>query len=138
MISVDDKIKELKSCVLDKKKEILRLEGLESVYPDLKIHVDRWKKVVYCSASVNSIVTTCETKHNCGCCERSPLEAWFYILTPLGKIYSNPPCIMIGEKEFSGGDIPFPDWEDKLRRENIPENIIEQLKSCFPTDEEID
>lgn len=116
--------------ILKKTNELNALKKLHSKYPDLKRYVGRWEKVVYYTTSVNKSVKDYDMRHNCGCCPDSPLEVWPFINTEYGKIYSDPPCFTIGENSYYG-DIPHNNWEDKLRKANIPEEIIVRLQAHF-------
>ena len=112
--------------------EAERLEKLQQLYPDLKRHVGRWNKVVYCSPSVNSLVTDYETRHNCGCCGDSPLELWPYLETEHGRIYSRPTGIFIGERDpYFGGDISRSGWREDLQKHGFPEGLIERVSYMF-------
>jgi hypothetical protein len=108
------------------------LQQLLQLYPDLRKYVGRWKKEVYCSAAVNSLVTKFELRHNCGCCADTPLEGWFYIETEFGKVYSDPPKIVIGQRdEETYCDFPGSNWILSLKEIRIPEKIINQLEQYF-------
>jgi hypothetical protein len=112
--------------------EITRVQKLTQLYPDLKRHVGRWNKVVYCSPSVNGIVTDYETRHNCGCCRDSPLELWPYLETPHGRVYSSPTGIFIGEQDpYTYNDISKPGWREDLRKYGLPEKLIERVAMRF-------
>lgn len=112
--------------------ELARVQKLTQLYPDLKRHVGRWNKVVYCSASVNGLVTDYETRHNCGCCADSPLELWPYLETEHGRVYSNPTGIFIGEQDpFTYGDVSRPGWREDLRKYGLPEALIEKVAGHF-------
>jgi len=114
-----------------------RLARLQAEFPDLRKQVGRWDKVAYCSKSVNSKVTHYEARHNCGCCNDSPLEIWPYLETANGRIYSDPPEFKLGERDpMYGGDIPYPGWRDKLRAAGIPEAIVDKLKHHFREERE--
>ena len=79
--------------------EAARLERLLAAYPDLKKHTGRWEKVAYFSKEANSKVTNYDCRHNCGCCNDSPLEIWPYVETSDGKVYSDPASFMVGERD---------------------------------------
>jgi len=112
--------------------EAERIEQLAKGYPDLKRHVGRWEKVVYCSPSVNAKVTDYETRYNCGCCGDSPLEFWPYLETSLGRVYSYPASFFIGEKNpFTGCAVAKYGWKDELRNAGIPEALIERASHRF-------
>lgn len=100
------------------------IEARTKEFPNLRRHVGRWEKVVYCTKDVNANVTRFDMRHNCGCCSDSPLEVWPYFETPNGPIYSDPPMFFVGERGPYGGDVPEPGWDDKMRAAGIPEIII--------------
>ncbi len=114
----------------EKAAEAERLEKLLQAYPDLQVYRGRWNKVAYFSKSVNGQATQHDQRHNCGCCSDSPLEIWPYAETPLGKVYSDPPCFTVGERcEF--GDHPYGGWAGKMREAGIPEVTIEAVQAHF-------
>lgn len=112
-------------------KEVLRLNNILIKYPDTMEAIDRWGVVRLKSKSVNSIVTNCDIKHSCGCCNDSPLKIWPYINTEFGKIFSDPCGIVIGEKDYDGGDIEQNNWRELLIKENIPNVIIKIAEKYF-------
>ncbi len=135
MSPIAEEIKKIEALIKKNKSELDKINGLLGLYPDLEMQVGRWDKVAYCSASVNSIVTDYESRYNCGCCADSPLEVWLYINTEFGKVYSSPAHFFIGKRSYEGGDKAYADWENILRKKNIPENLIEKLRCYFPTNE---
>lgn len=135
MASITDKINRLEKEKADKSAEIFKPQKILEVYPDAEVYTGRWNKVVYCSPSVNELVTNYDSRHNCGCCSDSPLEIWPYLNTEYGRIYSKPAMFFVGERSYRG-DNPFPGWEDKLRNVKIPESIIDQIRVHFTEEEE--
>lgn len=112
--------------------EMVRVQQLTLLYPDLKRHVGRWNKVVYCSPSVNGLVDKYDTRHNCGCCRDSPLELWPYLETPHGRVYSSPTGIFIGERDpYTYGDISRQGWREDLQKYGLPEALIEKVAMRF-------
>ncbi len=101
-----------------------KLKKMLEEYPDLQKFVGRWNKVVYYSKSVNGKVNRFDLRHNCGCCNDSPLELWPYIETPNGNVYSDPPRFSIGERHWISGDKPYKGWKAELEKAGIPEAII--------------
>lgn len=109
-----------------------QLEQLLVKYPNLRKHTGRWNKVAYYSKDVNALVDRFDMRHNCGCCNDSPLEIWPYLETPLGKVYSEPSMFRVGEKEpFYHGDIPYKGWDKTMRDAGIPEPLIGAVKVHF-------
>jgi len=132
MRSVKDEISSIEKEITEKQHSLKQLKSMLESYPDLEVHTGRWNKKVYSSRSVNSLVNNYDTRHNCGCCSDSPLEVWPYLETEYGKIYSSPAMFFVGQKnEYRYGDLSDPGWEDKLRKENIPEELIERMSSLF-------
>jgi hypothetical protein len=116
----------------EKLAEASRLEAMLKVYPNLRKHTGRWNKVAYYSKDVNALVTRFDIRHNCGCCNDSPLEVWPYVETPFGNVYSDPSMFRVGEKEpFYGGDVPHKGWDKTLRDAGIPESIIGAVSMHF-------
>lgn len=103
---------------------------LEQQFPGIKSYTGRWNKKVYCSKSVNKFVDQFEHRHNCGCCSDSPLEVWPYIEIDGNKIYSDPPCLTVGEA-FHYGDIPNKNWKQILQKYEISDVIIDKVQKFF-------
>lgn len=117
--------------------EVLRVEKLQALYPDLKRHVGRWEKVVCCSAAVNGLVDQYETRYNCGCCGDSPMELWPYVETPHGRVYSNPTGIFIGERDpYFGGATSRSGWREQLQGYGLPETLVEKVALLFKDERE--
>ena len=132
-MSIDKEILLLRVEAEERLKEANRLEALQKAYPDLRRSEGRWKKVVFCSKSVNSKVNRFDIRHNCGCCADSPLEIWPYLESAeFGKIYSDPPKFVVGEKNpIFHGDTPYKGWDEKMRAEGIPEDVIGPVAQIF-------
>ena len=119
--------------------EICDLIELKQKYEDITIETGRWGKLACSSKSVTDIVTDFDLRHNCGCCADSPLEIWPYLTTENGKVYSNPAKFVVGEKSWTTGrDMPYPDWDSKMREHNIPESIIQRIQEHFSVEVEFD
>jgi hypothetical protein len=132
-MSILNEIEHLRKEAETQRAEADRLEALLAQYPDLRKHQDRGKKVYYCSAFVNTVCTDYLAKHTCGCCQDSPLDVWPYLETHLGRVYADPPYYQVGEREpFCGGDVPYKDWEEGLRKAGIPEPILTRVGHLFP------
>jgi len=109
---------------------------LQEKYPDLQLHIDRWRNERLVSKSVNTLVDDCHFSHSCGCCNDSPLFAWCYLKDGDTEIYSDPPNIAIGEKN------PYPipgtvykperaygNWEESMRQNGLSEVVIERART---------
>jgi hypothetical protein len=101
-------------------------------FPNLRRREGRWKKIAYYTKDVNTRVTRFDSRHNCGCCDDSPLEIWPYLETPYGKVYSDPPEFRVGERDSCyGGDIPHKGWDARMRDAGIPEEVIGPVSMIF-------
>lgn len=139
MTSAADAIKKLQEESEAKAKEAERLHILQAEFPDLQRRVGRWNKEAFYSKTVNTRVTGYDARHNCGCCNDSPLEVWPYLETPHGKVYSDPPMFVIGERNpYGSGDLARPGWEDQLRKVRIPEALIEKMACLMKVEPEED
>lgn len=130
-MSIHQDIAKLKEERDQKDQEAKRLETLLAEFPDLQKYTGRWNKVAFYSKAVNSRVDRFDLRHNCGCCNDSPLELWPYLETPHGKVYSDPPKIVIGEQHWISGDTPSPGWKKKLQEAGLPETIIGAVSMHF-------
>lgn len=137
MTTINEEVEKLRREAEASVSEAERLVRLHEKYPDMKKYVGRWNRIAYYSRSVNEIVDEVELRHNCGCCNDSPLEAWPFLQTENGRVYSDPPRIVVGEKHWIAGDRPEDGWEEKLLKEKIPEKIIEVIRSRFKTDHDM-
>jgi hypothetical protein len=131
MNPIEKEIEKLTSESSKSQDEADRLSSLWAEYPDLKRQVGRWHKVVYYSQTVNAEAQRFDIRHNCGCCNDSPLEIWPYLETKYGNVYSDPPCFRVGERHWIAGDRPYDGWEDKMHEANIPENVIGAVQIHF-------
>jgi len=136
MANIQDDISKLQKEAATAVVEVERLAKMAAAIPDLKKYTGRWNKVAYYSASHNEKVSDYDMRHNCGCCNDSPLEIWPYVETEYGKIYSDPPCFTVGERHWISGDKPYDGWEKKLKDAHIPEAIIEKIAYHFQSDKE--
>lgn len=135
--AVDDARKEVDKARAEleaKLAELNRIENLASIYPDLERFEGRWKRVVYRSALANEKVTDVFFRYNCGCCGDSPLEAWPFLKTEHGEVYSKPAYFSVGERHWIAGARPNEKWEAGLREARLSEVVIEQVRSRFERD----
>lgn len=135
-MSLDKEIQKIRDEANTKLAEADRLTKLLGTYPDLRQQVNRWGRVKYCSKSVNEKAVRFDMGYGCSCCRDSPLQISPYIETPLGNIYSDPPTFTVGEKDWTSGDNPYPNWEQPMRDAGIPESIIELVQFHFQKCEE--
>ena len=119
--TIEDQITELNN----KKKVVEK-------YFDISEYIDRWGTKRLSTTAINKEVNCVIIKHNCGCCDDSPLEAWPYKLINGIEVYSKPAHFYIGEKNAYGcGDEPEDDWQKDLRIAEIPEFIINKIQEYF-------
>ena len=136
MSSAAESAEALRKEAAQKLAEAERLTRLQARFPDLRKHVGRWNKVAYCSKSVNPLAEKYESRHNCGCCNDSPLEVWPYVETEDGRVYSDPPMFFVGERHWMGGDTPSPGWRESLQKAGIPQVVIDGVAAHFRSDRE--
>ena len=117
------------------KEQIAELNNQKKViekYWDISENIDRWSTKRFSTAMINSEVNDVMIKHNCGCCEDSPLEAWPFKEIEGIKVYSKPAYFYIGEKNAYGiGDNPDEDWQALMRKSNIAEPVIKIIQKYF-------
>lgn len=130
MTSLVNDAEKLRKEAEEKLAEVNRLERLQQAFPDLKKRTGRWNKVAFYSKTVNEKVDEFDSRHNCGCCSDSPLEIWPYMNTPDGKVFSDPPCFTVGERD-GYGDRPYDNWSNALREARISGNVIERISMLF-------
>ena len=132
MEKVKQKRKELTEKLREQREDLDRTEKAIGLYPDIEEHSDRWGTKRLSSPSVNKDTDKVFIKHNCGCCPDSPLEAWPYKNVEGVRVFSKPAYFMVGEKNQWGfGEIEYPNWQEILRKENIPEKVIIQVQEFF-------
>jgi hypothetical protein len=100
-------------------------------FSDLEFEKDRWNRVFYSSKLANEQVTNADFTHSCGCCSDAALFVMPYLVYEEQKIYSEPYQIIIGRQFSNGGEIPNDDYKSTLKEHNIPDIIIEQVKTYF-------
>jgi hypothetical protein len=132
---------DLKKKLEKKKARIEEKLALIDEIPDLTEYTDRWGQKYLSSPSVNSKVDSVWFNHNCGCCADSPLQVWPYLEHNGQKIHSSPACIVVGWRYAGGdGDEPAEDWQDRLKKEGLPDIIVQKVAKYFeenpPVDEE--
>jgi hypothetical protein len=129
---MQDEIEKIKAQAAELLAKADKMEKLKQLFPDIKVHTNRWGTKRNYSKQVNSVATNVEIRHNCGCCADSPVEAWPYLNTEFGPIYSDPPSFFVGEQNGYGyGQIESSGWEKTLRASNISESVINQVRAFF-------
>lgn len=123
-------MKEIEQELSKMTEEAHRLKNLIEMYPDLKKHVGRWGKTVYCSASINGIADNFETRYNCGCCDDSPLELWAYKETKYGNVYTSPTGFSIGERDYEGPEL-YSDWRNIVKKYGMSDILIQKIEVRF-------
>ena len=132
--SAREELEAARSTMQKKADELDRLEKLTTRYPDLSRHTGRWNRVVHCSTLVNEQVDRVYFRYNCGCCSDTPLEAWPYLETEFGDVYSNPACFFVGEQHWISGAQPNEKWEETLREAKISDTAIDRIRDRFDSD----
>ena len=107
---------------------------LRQEFPDLIYHRDRWDNVRYKSASVNSQCDKFEWRRTCGCCSDPGILAMPYIETALGKVYSDPFYMEVGEGRSYGHVWEHHGWQDRYRKVGIPEDLIGRIKNLLDSE----
>jgi hypothetical protein len=130
-LAVPKDIENLRREAAERITEADKLEAMLKEYPNLRKFEGRWKKIAYYSKDVNTKADRFDLRHNCGCCNDSPLEVWPYLETSYGKVYSDPAKFVVGEKSYYGGDKPTQGWDDVMRADGIPEIIIGAISAHF-------
>jgi hypothetical protein len=133
-----DPIAELKKDLDLRQAELNRLTKLKEKYPDLTQNINRWKTVRWCSKSFNGLVNDYEYRHNCGCCNDSPLEIWPYLETENGRVYSDPACFRVGQLDWHGHDQFYPNWQKSMIDAGIATSVIERLAKLDIPREDVD
>lgn len=137
MIDIRKDINSKYEKIAELEEEVLALEQLFKLYPDLQSKTHRWGRVRYYSKMVNAKCDAYDLGHNCGCCSDSSLELFPYLKTENGNVYSDPPCFTIGERFDYAADREYSGWDDRLRENEIPEWIIKELRDKFEKDANI-
>lgn len=106
-----------------------KVTRLRSEFPDLRVETDRWKATRYKARSSNTRVTHIEFRRTCGCCSDAGILAMPYMETTLGRVYSDPHRMEIGEGRSYDWVREFPGWEAKYREAGIPEEIVAKIRS---------
>lgn len=131
-MSLQEHLERRRAEIQKEQDELALVEALAKKYPDLKRHVNRWKRERFTSASVNSLCVDYDMAHNCGCCNDSPLELWPYVKEGETRIYADGIPFVIGEKNpYSYRDDAYDGWEDKLRAANFPQELIDKVARHF-------
>jgi hypothetical protein len=113
-------------------KELAQIEELRKKFPDLDVAVDRWRHTRFMSEQVNTVADQVEIRHNCGCCNDSPLEARPYVTIDGVNIYSKPDCFTVGEADpYRGGERAYADWQQQLIDKHINQAAIDIIKKYY-------
>lgn len=108
---------------------LTKVEKLRSEFSDLRVETDRWKATRYKARSANSRVTHIEFRRTCGCCSDAGILAMPYMETVLGRVYSDPHRMEIGEGRSYSWVREFHGWETKYREAGISEEIVAKIRS---------
>ena len=103
-------------------------------YPDLEEIGFRWNKKCLSSKGVNRHVDKVDIRHNCGCCDDSPIEVFPYKNVDGVVVYSKPACFFVGKKnwDYGGyGERPNEDWQEELIEAEINPIVIKIVDDWF-------
>lgn len=137
--SIQQKVKELEEQAKKAHDELVKLENLLKVFPDLEVTKDRWGTARYYADSANSLVNDYYTKHSCGCCNDAPLFVYPFLYVDGVKVHSKPDHFCIGEKNAWGyGEMYDPDATKAMVEKNISDVVVKQIEILVktPTEEE--
>lgn len=115
--------------------EAARLTALVEIYPDLRKSMNRWSRTFYSSQAVNATATDYEIGYSCGCCSDAAMYVRFYVQTCHGKVFAEPFQKCIGELDGEYYDSPSNDWEECVRAMQVPERLIDRLRTHFAEEE---
>lgn len=117
------------------RKEAARVDreaGLLEKYPDLEEISFRWNKRCLSSKGVNRHVDKVDIRHNCGCCQGSPIEVFPYKNVGDVVIYSKPARFSVGQQNAYGyGERPHEDWQEELIEAEINPIVIKIIDDWF-------
>lgn|GEM_PF-2158348 len=132
--SMEEHLASLKAEATKRLTEHERLHRLRQEFPDLTFQRDRWGTIRYKSATVNSQCNKFEWRRTCGCCSDAGILAMPYVETTLGRIYSDPFYMEVGEGRTYSYMHEFHGWQDRYRKIDIPEDLIQQIKSLLDSE----
>ena len=131
-MDINEKIKEAEQ-------ESSRLKRAKELYPNVNIGKDRWGTERLFSSSVNDKVDKVNIHHSCGCCPDAGLLARPYLIVDGITIYSDPSSFYIGQQnEWGLGEIECELWEEDLRKKNITEEVIQQIRKYLDDNPPVD
>jgi hypothetical protein len=103
--------------------EIKNLNRIYNYFPDLEISTINKNEKIY-SKMANSKTDKVHIYRSCQCCAEATIYASPYLEIEDFKIYSNPHFFILGD-----GLKEEDKWEKEMKRQNIPEIIIEECKT---------
>jgi len=125
---INEHIASLKEEATKKLGEHDRLLRLKREFPDLRHERDRWGTIRYKSASINSQCNDYEWRRTCGCCPDAGILAMPYVETALGRIYSDPFHMEVGEGRSYDYVREHHGWQERYRKAGISEDLIQRIK----------
>lgn len=115
--------------------KIVQIRAIQKKYPDLARHVNRWHVERFTSSNI--VATDCEIKHNCGCCNDSPVEVWPYAEVDGFRVYVKGIPFVVGQKNpYDFGEIADPGWEEKLTKAGLCQDILNKVRAYLGTEEQ--
>jgi len=147
-MTVEEILKKKKEELKNLEIEIQTIEHLKESFSDLEIRTSRRGVIMYCSKSVNSLVTEYELHYSCGCCNDAHVEIYPFLIINGVQLYSSPCYFVIGQRNSCYGyklcdcdeddDCNCPidedeiivdnNWDKRLKEANISEQVINELK----------
>lgn len=128
MPEINKHIASLKEEASKKLTEHDQLLRLKQEFPDLRYERDRWGTIRYKSASVNSQCDDYEWRRTCGCCSDAGILAMPYVETTLGRVYSDPFHMEVGEGRSYDWVREHHGWQERYRKASISEDLIGRIK----------
>lgn len=109
-----------------------KVKKVSERYPKtIRAYKDHFGVVRLCSSEVNIFTTHTDFYHSKGSRDGS-LEVMPFIEDNGEHIYADPPVYTIGYvNPYGFGDVQLPDWEEKLKEDNIPREIIKKVRMYF-------
>lgn len=136
--NIDNYIAKLEQQIFDNRKKISILKRVKNKYPKLRLNWDRWNNEYFNTPEINSIADKIDIHYNCSCCSDSSLMLNCFIEFNELKIYGDPFEITIGDTNNREAYVLFKNWEEEVRKENFPDNIIEQIKEFIKAHPQLD
>ena len=142
--NIDNYIAKLEHQVFENRKTISLLKRVKNKYPKLKViwpgrYSECFNSPCFNSPEINPIANKINIYYSHRCSQDTSLMLNCFIEINGLKIYSDPFEITIGDTRHNDpGYIFYKNWEDIVRKENFPDNIIEQIKEFIKAHSQLD